>query len=140
MCLQEKDVYGNEVQRLGRPLPVEYLLVDIPASTPVQQLYTFTTQSQKERFPIENRSISGHMQDFNSLMRYLGTRTSSELLEVIKFILLQTLLRLESFALSVEMPPTSCYGYEDNHFFFIVERLLLLPLFIGIFIFTLAHI
>jgi hypothetical protein len=31
---QEKDTYGNEVSRLGRPLPVEYLLLDVPASTP----------------------------------------------------------------------------------------------------------
>lgn len=80
--LQEKDAYGNEVQRLGRPLPVEYLLVDIPASTPVQQLHTFTAREDKGHFPIENRLLDGHLQDFNALSTYFSKWGNDEFLEV----------------------------------------------------------
>lgn len=79
---QEKDAYGNEVQRLGRPLPVEYLLVDIPASTPVQQVHTFAAREDKGYFPVENRFLDGHIQDFNALSSYLSKWTIDEFLEV----------------------------------------------------------
>ena len=32
----EKDEYGNEIKKVGRPLPVEYLLIDVPVTTPLQ--------------------------------------------------------------------------------------------------------
>lgn len=41
--------------RLGRPLPVEYLLVDCPVSTPNEPIYTFSHRSNS--FPIENRLV-----------------------------------------------------------------------------------
>lgn len=59
---QEKDSYGNEVSRLARPLPVEYLLVDVPASTPVVPTYTFNSDPAKQPFPVENRFVDGHIQ------------------------------------------------------------------------------
>ncbi|KAG5885928.1 hypothetical protein JTB14_010957 [Gonioctena quinquepunctata] len=68
---QEKDSYGNEVSRLARPLPVEYLLVDVPASTPVTPHYTFNSDPTKQPFPVENRLVDGHIQDFNALSTYL---------------------------------------------------------------------
>ena len=52
--VQEKDSYGNEVTRDARPLPVEYLLVDVPVSTPLEPIFTFTAGS-RQPFPIENR-------------------------------------------------------------------------------------
>lgn len=52
---QEKDKYGNEVSRLARPLPVEYLLVDIPTSTPLSPQYTFPVNYNVTPFPVENR-------------------------------------------------------------------------------------
>jgi nuclear protein localization family protein 4 len=55
VVLQEKDRYGNEVPRLARPLPVEYLLVDVPASTPLTPLHTFHCEPNTTPFPIENR-------------------------------------------------------------------------------------
>lgn len=58
MCVilfQEKDGYGNEVPRLARPLPVEYLLVDIPVSTPLNPLFTFCADANVRPFPVENR-------------------------------------------------------------------------------------
>lgn len=68
---QQKDQYGNEVPRLARPLPVEYLLVDVPASTPLQPVYTFTVRPNRTPFPIENRYLDGQLHDFNALAVYL---------------------------------------------------------------------
>ena len=59
---KEKDKYGNEVTKIGRPLPVEYLLIDIPVATPKTPVQTFSTG-----FPVENRPMEGHLQDFASL-------------------------------------------------------------------------
>jgi nuclear protein localization protein 4 homolog len=75
-------VYGNEVSRLARPLPIEYLLVDIPASTPLQPLYTFPIKPGKETFPVEHRFIDKHLQDFTSLSSYLLQFTTTEFLDV----------------------------------------------------------
>ncbi|XP_046391549.1 nuclear protein localization protein 4 homolog [Ischnura elegans] len=69
---KEKDSYGNEVPRLARPLPVEYLLVDVPASTPLNPLFTFHCDPAVESFPVENRLVDGHIQDFNALTTYLS--------------------------------------------------------------------
>lgn len=69
---KEKDSYGNEVSRLARPLPVEYLLVDVPASTPVTPQFTFNSDPSKQPFPVENRMVDGHIQDFNALSTYLS--------------------------------------------------------------------
>lgn len=52
---KEKDEYGNEVTRLSRPLPVEYLIVDLPASMPIEPKYTFRLPTGKTLFPVENR-------------------------------------------------------------------------------------
>lgn len=69
---KEKDSYGNEVSKIARPLPVEYLLVDVPASTPVNPTYTFNPDVSKQPFPVENRFVDGHIQDFNALSQYLS--------------------------------------------------------------------
>uniref|UniRef100_A0A336LZR4 CSON005178 protein n=1 Tax=Culicoides sonorensis TaxID=179676 RepID=A0A336LZR4_CULSO len=103
---KEKDAYGNEVQRLGRPLPVEYLLVDIPASTPVQQLYTFTAREDKGHFPIENRLLDGHLQDFNALSTYLSKWGVDEFLEAVSDLhLLIYLYTMDMLPLKAEMGP-----------------------------------
>lgn len=68
---KEKDSYGNEVPRLARPLPVEYLLVDIPASTPITPVSTFHADADIQPFPVENRMVDGHIQDFNALSSYI---------------------------------------------------------------------
>lgn len=78
--LQEKDSYGNEVPRLARPLPVEYLLVDVPASTPLTPQYTFNFDTSKQVFPVENRFVDGHIQDFNALSQYLSQFNPDEFL------------------------------------------------------------
>lgn len=59
---KEKDKYGNEVTKLARPLPVEYLLIDVPVATPLTPVQTFKTG-----FAVENRPMEGHLQDFAAL-------------------------------------------------------------------------
>ena len=62
MYLQLKDEYGNEVTQLARPLPVEYLLADMPAAFPVDPIYTFHAGMDIKPFPIENRELIGEIQ------------------------------------------------------------------------------
>lgn len=79
-----KDQYNNEVQRQARPLPVEYLLVDVPASMPNEPMYTFTARpGNKDMFPVENRYIDGHLQDFNALSAYISKWKPNEFLEAV---------------------------------------------------------
>ncbi|EDW59584.1 nuclear protein localization protein 4 homolog isoform X1 [Drosophila virilis] len=103
---KEKDQYGNEVQRLARPLPVEYLLVDVPASTPLQPQYTFTEYDKRQPFPIENRYIDGHLQDFNALSSYLSAWAEEDFLEAISdFHLLIYLYKMDMLPLRQHMGP-----------------------------------
>lgn len=83
---QAKDQYGNEVQKLARPLPVEYLLVDLPTSSPLVPLYTFPAHDYP--FPVENRLIDGHLQDFGALHNYMQRFSPHDFLLVSKPILL----------------------------------------------------
>ncbi|KAK5641222.1 hypothetical protein RI129_009769 [Pyrocoelia pectoralis] len=80
---KEKDSYGNEVSRLGRPLPVDYLLLDVPASTPLTPQYTFNSDISKKSFPVENRLVDGHIQDFNALTQYMSQFLPSEFLTAV---------------------------------------------------------
>lgn len=61
------DEYKNEKTQLARPLPIEYLLVDVPVSTPITPTRTFNQLSDRKPFPIENRDLL----DFGSLSSYL---------------------------------------------------------------------
>lgn len=62
------DEYKNEKTQLARPLPIEYLLVDVPVSTPMTPTRTFNQIKDKKHFPIENREIL----DFSALQTYLS--------------------------------------------------------------------
>ena len=46
--------------QLARPLPVEYLLVDMGAAFPVEPQYTF--KKAEKPFPVENRNAVGDAQ------------------------------------------------------------------------------
>ncbi|RWS30642.1 Nuclear protein localization protein 4-like protein [Leptotrombidium deliense] len=78
---KEKDNFGNEITKSARPLPVEYLLVDVPVSAPVEQRFTLNPLKNKDPFPVENRFIEGHLQDFSALTHYLNQFTSDQFLE-----------------------------------------------------------
>lgn len=77
----QKDDFGNEIKKVARTLPVEYLLVDVPVSAPVEQRYSFNPLRNKNPFPVENRSIQGNLQDFDSLSSYLRQFSKNEFLE-----------------------------------------------------------
>lgn len=49
------DKYGNEVTQLARPLPVEYLLVDLPAAFPVDLALTFYADPNVRSFAMAHR-------------------------------------------------------------------------------------
>ncbi|CAG7733894.1 unnamed protein product [Allacma fusca] len=69
---KQKDEYGNEVTRMARPLPVEYLLVDVPVSTPIEPQFSFVVPAGKKPFPVENRLLDDQIQDFTALATYLN--------------------------------------------------------------------
>ena len=83
-CLQEKDEYGNEITQLARPLPVEYLLVDMGAAFPVEPIFTFPAPSSIKPFPVENRTSNGENQ-VCCLSIYMIL--STPLLSIIEFFL-----------------------------------------------------
>lgn len=101
-----KDSYGNEVPRLARPLPVEYLLVDVPASTPLTPQYTFNPDTSKHNFPVENRLLDGHIQDFNALSQYLSQFSTDEFLTAMSdFHLLLYIATMEMLPMREYMAP-----------------------------------
>lgn len=103
---KEKDIYGNEVSRLSRPLPVEYLLVDVPASTPKVPLSTFTATPDGPQFQVENRFIDGHLQDFDSLTQYLAKWKNDQFLDAISdFHLLLYLSRMDMLPMKKMIGP-----------------------------------
>ncbi|CAH8600847.1 unnamed protein product [Heterobilharzia americana] len=68
-----KDKYGNRVTRVARPLPVEFLLINMPAAFPIEPVYTMAKLPDdfpvECRFPIENRENLGQIQDIPSFAR-----------------------------------------------------------------------
>ena len=59
----EKDKYKNEIKKIGRPLPVEYLLLDVTVSAPIEPLATFSVLSgERKHFPVENRLLDSSLQ------------------------------------------------------------------------------
>lgn len=78
---KEQDTYGNKVSRLARPLPVEYLLVDVPVSTPLTPQFTFYVSEEITPFPVENRLVDGQVQEFGSLCTYMQQFSPDQFLE-----------------------------------------------------------
>lgn len=77
---KEKDSYGNEITKLGRPLPVEYLFVDMPSAFPVDPKYTFS-QTSTFKFPIENRDAIQESQNFDRFAYYIAKFNKKDLFE-----------------------------------------------------------
>ncbi|RCN27859.1 NPL4 family protein [Ancylostoma caninum] len=76
----EKNQYGAEVLKDGRPLPVEFLLVDVPTGMPKEPQYTFSPP-RTARFAIENRDTMGEIQGGVNLSAYCAEYTLNEFLE-----------------------------------------------------------
>lgn len=83
---------------------MEYLLVDVPASTPLQPQYTFTPCDKRQPFPVENRYLDGHLQDFSALSTYLSRWQEEEFLEAISdFHLLIYLYKMDMLPMRQHM-------------------------------------
>lgn len=81
---KEMDEYRNEIKKVGRPLPVEYLLIDVPVSSPLQPLATFSIlEGDRKHFPVENRLLESSLQDFNSFAQYMSQFRSAEFLNAV---------------------------------------------------------
>lgn len=103
---KEKDSYGNEVSKLARPLPVEYLLIDLPVSTPLTPQCTFYVSDNITPFPVENRLIDGQIQEFSSLCSYMQQFAKDQFLEAISdFHLLIYIATMHMFPMKEHMPP-----------------------------------
>lgn len=109
------------MSKLARPLPVEYLLLDVPASTPLTPLNTFTSIDGITKFSVENRLIDGHIQDFDSLSRYLRQFTPLQFGESIAdFHLLLYIATMEMLPMKVIIT-----------YFLVLFKLLKLKIFLG---------
>ena len=69
--------------KVARPLPVEYLSVDLPAAFSKDPVYFFNDNSPdlKSKFPIENRVLISDVQDFEALSKYMKQFSNSKFLE-----------------------------------------------------------
>lgn len=79
---KDKDSYGNEITLMARPMPIEYVLIEVPAAFPKENQYTFPG-GNGEPFPIANREDLGEIQDFHSLSRYLSQQPRSNFLSAL---------------------------------------------------------
>lgn len=79
----EKNEYGAEVQRNGKPMPVEFLLVDVPVGMPIEPCMTFNVTRAEKDFPIENRTFIGQFQDVRNVAKYVNEFTNNQFLELI---------------------------------------------------------
>merc|ERR1719494_409012 len=76
---KDKDSYGNEVTLLARPMPMEYFLIQMAVGFP-KEPQSFFVGGSEEKFPIENRSHIGAIQDFNALMSYMDRQSEDDFL------------------------------------------------------------
>lgn len=102
---KKKDNYGNSVTQIARPLPIDYLLVDVPVSAPIEQTFTFNPLTQLKPFNIENRMIEGHIQDFTALSTYLNQFKDQFLEAVSDFHLLVYFLGMHPMPLKDVIEP-----------------------------------
>ena len=66
---------------------MEYLLVDMPVSSPITPVSTFSVlKGDKNHFPVENRMLESSLQDFNSFAQYMNQFRSAEFLQAISDI------------------------------------------------------
>ncbi|XP_002123974.2 nuclear protein localization protein 4 homolog [Ciona intestinalis] len=67
---KEKDKYGNEITKLARPLPLEYLLTDVPTAFSLNSQYS--SSNPVAGFPVPYRDTIGEVQSLSSLSKYLN--------------------------------------------------------------------
>ncbi|XP_072030080.1 nuclear protein localization protein 4 homolog [Amphiura filiformis] len=77
----EVDEYGNKSKSLARPLPVEFLLVDVPCAFSKDPIYSFNDRPDMKHFPVENRAELGELQDINAVATYMKQFQEDRFLE-----------------------------------------------------------
>ncbi|KAK3705188.1 hypothetical protein QZH41_013984 [Actinostola sp. cb2023] len=97
---KDKDSYNNEVTMLARPMPIEYVLVQVAAAFPVDSLYTFPRTKNGAVFPIEHRENIGECQNIDAVMKHLNQHPTSE------FLLAMSNFHLLIFLATSDMLPT----------------------------------
>lgn len=101
-----KDTYGNEIIQIARPLPIEYLLVDVPVSTPNEPQFTFYAHASIKPFPVENRPLDEHVQDFQQMVQYMRQFKLDQFLEAVSdFHLLIFMATMEFLPMMDQLGP-----------------------------------
>ncbi|XP_076809841.1 nuclear protein localization protein 4 homolog [Clavelina lepadiformis] len=101
---KEKDKYGNEITKLARPLPLEYLLVDVPTAFSIEP--QFTCSNHTAEFPIAHRHYVGHTQSLSSLAKYLNQFGPNQLVDALSdFHVLLYLATNETLPFKEELDP-----------------------------------
>ena len=90
---------------------MEYLLVDMPVSSPITPVSTFSVlKGDKNHFPVENRMLESSLQDFNSFAQYMNQFRSAEFLQAISDIhVLVFMAQNEIMPLRLEVQPYYLY-------------------------------
>ncbi|CAF3569281.1 unnamed protein product [Rotaria sordida] len=73
---KEKDSYNNEIMKIARPLPLEYLIIDIPTGFPtanaqIQSTFNDNCSIITIPFCVENRTKINELQDMDTLALYV---------------------------------------------------------------------
>jgi len=74
---REKDEYGNEAQKIARPLPLEYLITEMQAAFSVESKYS--ASCKEHTFPPPNRHYVS--QSLGTLASYMKNFTENNLIE-----------------------------------------------------------
>lgn len=72
--LKEKDLYNNEIMKIARPFPLEYLIIDIPTGFPAENtrldsIFNDQCSIIQTPFSIENRQQISELQVTNPKFR-----------------------------------------------------------------------
>jgi len=67
-----KDKYGNEVTKMARPLPLEYLLTEVPTAFYTGSNSKYSCSNSVEGFTPCNRDALGEIQNLTAVSKYLG--------------------------------------------------------------------
>ncbi|XP_039256624.2 nuclear protein localization protein 4 homolog [Styela clava] len=76
-----KDEYGNEITKLARPLPLAYLLLNVPAAFAIETQYTCSKPGNG--FAIENREALGELQNMEALASYFDNSSPDEFVQTL---------------------------------------------------------
>jgi len=83
ILFREKDEYGNDVTKIGRPLPIEYLLTDMGCNFALEMDYRVTAQKRGFRYDGEKTTI----QDMALYLKHFGKENVHEAIREFSLII-----------------------------------------------------